>query len=384
MLIVQGKRICYTVDMKRDRIRKTIWLRLVLSAALLAFCVIAIFLTRRFPAAAAQYYTPFSKAVSGALGKLFSIFPFSVAELLLYALLLAVPASLILLFCRLLRRGGLHSLADFFSWWMLTIAGIAAAYFLFWGLNYYTPPVTEQLGMETQAYGLEELTDAAAYYIEQMNVYAAKVRRLPDGTADLGSFKQLSLQSCAAMERLGQQYPRLNGLYSPAKAVMLSGLMQKTAISGVYSPFTGECNVNPNMPVVELPFTMAHELSHRVAVTQENEANYIAFLACEGASEPELRYSGYYFAFVYCYNAVAKQDREKQAALYDMIDEAVLADIAAVREDRAQNDGALNEVTERINDSYLKAMNQQDGVQSYGKVVDLLIAHYLDIQEQIQ
>ena len=39
-------------------------------------------------------------------------------------------------------------------------------------------------------------------------------------------------------------------------------------------------------------------------------------------------------------------------------------------------DGKVAEVSDRINDTYLKVNGQSAGVQSYGKMVDLVIAYY--------
>ena len=41
-----------------------------------------------------------------------------------------------------------------------------------------------------------------------------------------------------------------------------------------------------------------------------------------------------------------------------------------------QFEGQVAEIADNINDTYLKAQNQTDGVQSYGRVVDLLLAKY--------
>ena len=38
--------------------------------------------------------------------------------------------------------------------------------------------------------------------------------------------------------------------------------------------------------------------------------------------------------------------------------------------------GEAAEIHNKVNDAYLKANNQTDGVQSYGRMVDLLIAQY--------
>ena len=36
------------------------------------------------------------------------------------------------------------------------------------------------------------------------------------------------------------------------------------------------------------------------------------------------------------------------------------------------------EISDKVNDSYLKANNQEDGVKSYGRMLDLLLAYYSD------
>ena len=40
------------------------------------------------------------------------------------------------------------------------------------------------------------------------------------------------------------------------------------------------------------------------------------------------------------------------------------------------NESKVSEVSDAVNDAYLKLNSQTDGVQSYGMVVDLLLAYY--------
>ena len=39
-----------------------------------------------------------------------------------------------------------------------------------------------------------------------------------------------------------------------------------------------------------------------------------------------------------------------------------------------RSDGKVAEVQDKVNDAYLKGNGQSDGVQSYGRVVDLMLA----------
>ena len=43
-------------------------------------------------------------------------------------------------------------------------------------------------------------------------------------------------------------------------------------------------------------------------------------------------------------------------------------------------DGKVAEASTQLNDRYLKANNQEDGVRSYGRMVDLMLAYYRDSQ----
>ena len=60
-----------------------------------------------------------------------------------------------------------------------------------------------------------------------------------------------------------------------------------------------------------------------------------------------------------------------------LIDE-IRADQQEIREfwDKHQKKAA-SEIADKVNESYLKSNNQPDGMHSYGKFVDLLIADFL-------
>ena len=53
------------------------------------------------------------------------------------------------------------------------------------------------------------------------------------------------------------------GNYSKAKIILNSKLLSYTNITGIYSPFTGEANINTNQPSTSIPFTILHEMAHQ-------------------------------------------------------------------------------------------------------------------------
>ena len=347
-------------------------IRITAAIALAALAAVAVYFAKADPGFVTETYGPVSRAVSGALAKVFSVFSVSFAE---FAIIWFVIAAVAAVIYTAFRRS-LESWLRLISYGTLIAGSIFAAFIMFWGLNYYGLPLAQSLDITLLEADREKLYKTAVYYLEKANETAVLVERNADLTCDLGSFEQLAEGCSDGYEKLAAKYPRFKGCYAPPKKVSNSYWMSKTHITGVYCPITGECNVNPDSAPASLPFTMMHEIAHRLAVSPENEANFTAVLACRESSLPEFRYSGYYTAFVYLYNQVSRVDKTMQAELwYGMCDE-LEADVLAAIDHYDRNDGKVAKTADKVNDTYLKAMNQTSGVESYGEVVDLLIADY--------
>jgi len=177
-----------------------------------------------------------------------------------------------------------------------------------------------------------------------------------------------------------EQNPSLLGRAAapPPKRALFYPIMGMLGISGIYSPFTGEAIVSTIGTDPFQPSVMTHEMAHRLGFAAEDDANFIAYLACMASENPVFRYSGALMAFSYCYNAMT------DPGYIADIGAAMRADAADALEDYSRNraewdryDGPLREAAETVNNTYLQAMGQEDGVKSYGRVVDLLIALYI-------
>ena len=159
---------------------------------------------------------------------------------------------------------------------------------------------------------------------------------------------------------------------------LLSGrLFSYMGFTGIFMAFTAESNVNPETFSASLPFTMCHELAHRLTVAAEDEANFCAFLACRENPDPAFQYSCWYSAFIYTYNALYKVDKSAASEIWNAMSATVREDCLRANAHYDQFEGQVQEVANKANDAYLKAFREESGVQSYGEVADLLIAWYL-------
>ena len=177
------------------------------------------------------------------------------------------------------------------------------------------------------------------------------------------------------MHGLAEEFPALEGYYPQPKKLLLSEFLSYQGLTGIYSPFTVEANYNGDMTAYNIPFTTCHELSHLRGFMQEEEANFIGFLACIRTDDTALQYSGYLTGWIYATNQLYRVDYEGYRELYDSLTPEALADLKENREFWRSYDGAVAEVSNQVNDSYLRANGQEEGVESYDRMVDLMMAY---------
>jgi hypothetical protein len=350
------------------------------SAALSGLTYLLIAAVRQSDAFAVDVYLPFSRAVSGLLGALFSFSSYAVAETLIVMAVAAVILCLGRSVVRSVRERSGWPLLLWLSGAILYTVGSVFLFMLLWGGNYYAPKLEVRFGLSTEAQYEEVLYRTAMRHLDDVIHYAVLIPRNEDGTVNAGGFEALAPDAAQAMRTLAERHPELFGraVISPPKRAVSYPLLGKLGISGIYSPFTGEAIVNPISTDPFLPSVMTHELAHRLGFAPEEDANFIAYLACMESTEPIFRYSGSLMAYSYCYNALSNQEYkgELRNRLYEEAGE-VFGDFGRNREMWDRYRSPLRNVGEAVNNAYLQTMGQQEGIRSYGRVVDLLIALYI-------
>ncbi len=69
--------------------------------------------------------------------------------------------------------------------------------------------------------------------------------------------------------------------------------MYQAGYDGVYFPFSLEANYNTYISDIRYPHVACHELAHLKGYIYEDEADFIAYLACVGSDDEQLQYAGY-------------------------------------------------------------------------------------------
>ena len=263
------------------------------------------------------------------------------------------------------------------------LAGIISAasilYFCFTalcGLNYHRYQFSHYTEYETAQYSTEELEQLCISLSHDLGRIRAQLGEYTDiSRSKPGDFDSYATLSIQAIKKLSKQYPALNKpLYSTPKPVIMSKFMTQCGILGIFMPFTMESNINKDILLLELPSTMTHELAHQCGFMREDEANFIAYLACKQLEDPLMLYSGIFSAFYNSIHALNKIDPALSSEIIASLPKSVLSDWEQHKQFWAKQEGIISDISKEINNTYLKSNNQTDGIASYGKMVDLLLA----------
>lgn len=310
--------------------------------------------------------------IAALLGAVNGWLPVSLAELMLAA----VPVAAAIWGVWRWRRGGPG--AGVLRWaerlWIL--AGVALLAFLgLWGLNYARPGLAERLQLIREPVRARELLELGRGLAVETAAAWDELDADPEAPTAPGlSTPELDALVDAGFRRLELPGLAVTGEPSPAKPLMLSPLLSRLGLSGVFVPFTGEPSVNADVPDASRPLVLAHEKAHQRGITDEGEAGLVAWMVCMDAAHPYLRYAARLYGASRLLAAAAAELPDEAAAAYRKMGPGPLTDLRAIREFWEAHRGVGSRAATRLNDAYLRSNRVPGGVHSYGRVVDLLVA----------
>ncbi len=260
------------------------------------------------------------------------------------------------------------------QWGGWVLAAVSIVLFLntaMFGLNDHAGPVAQDLRLEVTEYTLSDLENAADFYLEKANELSGQVSR-NGSELDYPDFETLAQMAGEGFEV--QTYDRYRSIFAgstvPVKQLQWSGLFSGRGTTGVTIGITGEAAVNPETPAVAMPFVICREMAKRMCITVDQDAAFVAMMACDANSAPEFRYAAYFMAYRYCYTAVSSM-------------ETPAAQSAAARLRNAQSnlltqdlDVYNNSFAAKSDDNFFTGEQPENGPHR-SHVVDLLVSwHY--------
>ena len=353
-----------------------------LTAAIIAAITMGLMmLAERFSSLVDMVYPYVTREFQSILAEWSSTVPFTLWQVLVVVMVLAVATTLVLM---------ITLKWNFVEWLGWVLAGVSCIWLLHtgvYGLNYYAGPISADIRLGSYEFTVEDLEEATIYFRDQANAMALEMERDENGALIYDDFDTLALQAgdgfnTLAYEQSGSVFA---GSVLPVKQLGWADLYTSMGILGVTMPLTGEAAVNPQIPVVALPFTMCHEMAHRMCIATENDANFAAFLTCLANESKQFRYSAYYMAYRYCYNALRSAGTAEAAAAAARVqlDVNTYLQYDLKMYDRffqTHRDNNAANIADMANDGYIKASGDKNGTASYGQVSIYLVNWYIEKQ----
>ena len=353
-----------------------------LTAAIIAAITMGLMaIAERFSSLVDMVYPYVTREFQSILAEWSSTVPFTLWQVLAVVMVLAVATTLVLM---------ITLKWNFVEWLGWVLAGVSCIWLLHtgvYGLNYYAGPISADIRLGSYEFTVEDLEEATIYFRDQANAMALEMERDENGALIYDDFDTLALQAgdgfnTLAYEQSGSVFA---GSVLPVKQLGWADMYTSMGILGVTMPLTGEAAVNPQIPVVALPFTMCHEMAHRMCIATENDANFAAFLACLANESKQFQYSAYYMAYRYCYNALRSAGTAEAAAAAARVqlDVNTYLQYDLKMYDRffqTHRDNNAANIADMANDGYIKASGDKNGTASYGQVSIYLVNWYIEKQ----
>lgn len=252
-------------------------------------------------------------------------------------------------------------------------------YFLFhflWALNYYRVPLFEKMNIKRE-YTDEELITFTEKLITKTNEIQFKITKDKNAkVVNPYSQEEIFDQSILGYDNLAKQYSFFKYKIKSQKKSLFSLPLTYMGFGGYLNPFTGEAQVNYKLPMYGFPNVICHEMAHQIGFGSESECNFIGFLACVNNNDLYFQYSAMSNALRYCLSNVGMKNEKEFERLKNKINLGIIENFKESELFWQQYDTFIDKGFHAFYDQYLKANQQEEGIDSYSKYVNLLINYY--------
>jgi len=264
--------------------------------------------------------------------------------------------------------------ARLYQFLMSTFAVVGGVIFFFlflWGYNYARIPFESQLSLKPEPQSKETLLETLKFHTDIAKDFRTKVSGQNEQAFDQSRIPSnfesvMRTEIKRTMKQLG--YPTAG----PIRARNLyKGHLLRIGTAGFYLPFTGECNVDPGLHPLQLPYVTAHEFAHGFGIGDEGTCNFIAYLTCTSSDDPFIRYSGHLSFWRSVASSYRRYDREWYKTFRANLPKGMIADLDAINKNSLLYPDIFPDFRDMTYDAFLRAQGIEEGMKNYKRVIML-------------
>lgn len=343
-----------------------------LAVLLPAVLVLLFYGTKNAPTLMDQVFRNVTVPVAGLLTGWTSTISFSLGEGLLILLMLWAAFQWIRGLGAAIRTKSLKPLQKRLIVATAVLLWSWAGFCWLWSIAYTIPGIPRVMGLERCDVSPEALEKTAVFFADTLLRTDREILRDEKGLFAQDPDTYFS-EAPHIYDELEADHPGLMIQDGMPKKLLFSRLQSRLGFSGFYFPYTGEANINADIPLSAQPFTLAHELAHQRLIASEDEADFLGVVACLSSGQPSYIYSGALAGLKMLAAPLNAQDPEAWQEIAEGLPAGVAADWTNSVGYWLQFKTPLEDWSRDVYDSFLKSQGQELGIRSYGACVDLLV-----------
>lgn len=363
----------YFCTMLKERLKKISIVQFIIQLVIPLVLVLAIVVIQNFPVFIERYYsTTIYLKVAAFMRMLTKWLPLSIGDII-YMLLIVQLIIFAYNFFKLFFQKKLTQILLFKSIFKIIkfLLWVFIVFNFLWGLNYYRLGIKHQLKLSNTVYTKAELKELVCDLIHQLNTTRKAIGK--DSLLPEISFKQVVQESNHTYEILSKEFSFLQYQNKAVKKSLFSSVSHYVGFTGYYNPFTGEAQLSTNVPNIVMPYVACHEIAHQLGYASEDEANFVGYLAAAKSKNLLFKYSVYIDLYKYAAMELLLMDINESN--HWQLDPLVRKDLNNIRKFYVQQSNEVSPIMSQLYAQYLKANQQERGLDSYNDVISLLIAY---------
>lgn len=308
------------------------------------------------------YATHLYPYISTSLSLLVSWIPFSMTEVLIVS---SVALMIYVLIRNIRHREKVWKIfireAEIVVW-------IVVWLYFGWGMNYFRENIYTRGNITRQTFDEIVFKQFMTDYADSLN----------------NSYTPETVEMSVYENDIKERYSSVPDHYGLSKAkswqhpkkLIFNRLYTAVGVGGYIGPFFGETHLNADLFPQQKPSSYAHELSHLLGVSNEDEANFWAYQICRTSDIPAVKYSGYYSLLPYVLSNASRVLNEDEYKEYVL---SIRPEVRLQLTDqqnfwKSKYSRTLGKIQSVIYDSMLKVNKIPSGTKNYNQVVELIIA----------
>ncbi len=347
-------------------IRKYFWL------IMLAVQIVVLKVLSFFPEIIERYYSNgIYPPISSAFRILLGWIPFSVGDVIYLAAIAWIMWRAII-YRKNIRQHWKRQILVILN----VVSIVYLAFNLLWGINYIRVPLNEKLQIGTE-YSDEELLHFTKNLIVKSNQLHSDITGNDSLKVVFNQTKTDVMKlNLIGYHNLSTTYPEFSYSHSSVKKSLISLPLSYMGFAGYLNPFTNEAQVNDMLPDYSFAATSCHEMAHQIGFASESEANFVGYLAAINNENKMIQYSGYTLALRYCMANWEIRNENTARKLEATINHGILENFRESRDFWTKYETFIEEGFHIFYDKFLKLNQQDEGLESYSRFVDLLVNYY--------